>query len=127
MADKQLIQKFQLLENDFNEVLCTNNAEAVGKYLSADWLMLEPGYGIITREQFLQSIEKGDLVHDAMEREVLLVKHYNNTAVVTLQGINKGKLQNQPFDVELWVTNVYKEENNKWVCVQTHESPKVCK
>lgn len=126
MADQQVMQQFQEIENKFNQVLCSNNADEVGKYFSEDWFLLEPGYGVVTRDQFLNSIKNGNLVHKEMKREVLNVKLHDGVAIVTVQGLNKGVLEGQPFDVEIWATNVYRQKNDNWVFVHTHESPKSC-
>ena len=126
MTDDQLIEQFQLVDNEFNQALITNNVEEISKYISADWILLEAQFGIITKDRFLHVIERGDLIHTAMNKKVLRVKAYNGIAIVTARGINNGFYKNEPFNSEQWVTNVYKNENENWVCIMSHETPVSC-
>ncbi len=36
-------------------------------------------------------------------------------------------LRDEPFNSEQWITNVYKNENEIWICVMTQEAPVTCK
>lgn len=41
--------------------------------------------------------------------------------------MNIGFLRDEPFNSEQWITNVYKNENEIWICVMTQEAPVTCK
>ncbi len=63
MTDDQLIVQFQMVEDNLNQVLVSNNIYAIAKYISEDWVLLEPQYGIISKDRFLRVIELGELSH----------------------------------------------------------------
>lgn len=127
MTDDQLITHFQKVEDNFNRALASNDISDISKYLSDDWVLLEPGHGLISKEQFLGAIELGELSHTTMIKKVLRAKLYNEVAIVTTRGMNIGFLKDQPFNSEQWVTNIYKKENEHWVCIMTKEAPVSCK
>lgn len=127
MTDEQLIGKFQIVEDNFNQALISNNVAEISKYISSDWVLLESQFGIIPKDRFLHVIEQGDLSHTAMNKEVLRVKTYNDIAIVTARGMNTGFFNTERFNSEQWVTNIYKNENENWICIMTHETPVTCK
>ncbi len=120
------MKEFQELEDNFNSALTTNKANTSEPYLSKDWFMLEPSFGLISKETFLKAINSGDLSHSAMKKEVLQVRMHNDVAIVTSRGWNAGTYRNETFKVEIWVTNIYKRKDNDWVCIMTQESPVNC-
>ena len=127
MTDDQLIAEFQTVEDNFNQVLASNNIFEISKYISGDWVLLEPQYGIISKDRFLRVIELGELSHTEMRKKVLRVMLYNNIAIVITRGMNIGFLRDEPFNSEQWVTNIYKKENENWICIMTKEAPVACK
>jgi len=100
MTDQQLIQQFQFVEDDFNQMLASNNIDEISKHISEDWILLEPQYGLISKDQFLSAIELGELCHTEMKKKVLRVKVYNDIAIVTTRGMNIGILRDEPFNSE---------------------------
>jgi ketosteroid isomerase-like protein len=126
MFNEQLLHEFQVLEDAFNKALTTNNIAEISKHLSNDWVILEPQYGLVNKERFLNAIQTGDLSHTSMQKNVVQVKLHDDIALVTTRGMNVGFYKNVPFDSEQWVTNIYKNANGIWKCVMTHESPVSC-
>lgn len=127
MTDDQLINQFQLVEDDFNQALTTNDIEEISKYISTDWVLLVPQFGMITKDRFLYVIKQDELSHTAMKKQVLRVKLYSDIAIVTARGMNIGFYKGESFNAEHWVTSVYKKENQNWICLMIHESPASCK
>jgi ketosteroid isomerase-like protein len=79
--------------------------------------------GIIPQERFFYILEQGFLSHHTMTKEILRVKVYDEIALVTGRGQNTGTWQGQPMVADEWITDVYKQENGKWLCVLTHLTP----
>jgi len=127
MTDDQLIAEFQTVEDNFNQALASNKIFEISKYISGDWVLLEPQYGIISKDRFLRVIELGELSHTEMRKKVLRVMLYNDIAIVITRGMNIGFLRDEPFNSEQWVTNIYKKENENWICIMTKEAPVACK
>lgn len=126
MTDDKLIEQFQLIDDNFNQVLISNSADEISKYISEDWVLLEPRYGIIDKARFLNAIQLGNLSHTEMKKKVLRVNLYNDIAIVTTRGMNIGLLRGEPFNSEQWITNIYKKENGNWICIMTQEAPVTC-
>lgn len=127
MNDEQLIREFQLLEDNFNDALASNNINAFSPFLANDWILLEPLFGITIKEQFLNAVQSGELSHTSMKKKIVRVKLQNDIALVISRGMNVGIYKDTPFNSEHWVTNVYKNENSNWICIMTQEVPVICK
>lgn len=123
MNDAELINEFQQIEDDFNAAIISNKVSEIKKCITPDWVLVDAQGGIIPQEHFFAVLEQGMLSHDTMTKEVLRVKVYGDVAVVTGRGQNTGTWQNQPMKANEWVTDVYKKENSKWLCVLTHLTP----
>lgn len=123
MTEEQLKAQFQIIENNFNEAVVSNNIEEIKKCIADDWVLVDAQGGIIPKEKFLYVVENGLLSHSSMTKEILRVKLYDNIALVTGRGQNTGIWQGQPMQADEWVTDVYKKENDRWVCVMTHLTP----
>ena len=127
MTDTKFTHQFQVFEDYFNEILISNNAEQISPYLASDWVLLEPEFGIISKDQFINAIESGKLSHSSMKKEVVRVQIADNIALSTSRGRNVGMYQDKPFNSEHWVTNIYKKEGAHWICIMTQEAPVICK
>lgn len=123
MTEQQLIEQFQIIEDNFNKAVVSNNIEEIKKCISDDWVLVDAQGGIIPKEKFLYVVESGLLSHSSMTKEILRVKLYDNFALVTGRGQNTGMWQGEPIQADEWVTDVYQKENNRWVCVLTHLTP----
>ena len=123
MTNDQLISAFQFIEDNFNEAVISNNVEEIKKCVTEDWVLVDSQGGILPQERFFYVLEQGLLAHHTMTKQVLRVKVYDNIALVTGRGQNTGSWQGQLLAADEWVTDVYKKENEKWLCVLTHLTP----
>jgi ketosteroid isomerase-like protein len=123
MTDKELIQTFQKIEDNFNQAVISNDVAEIKKCVSSDWVLVDSQGGIISQERFFHVVEQGLLSHQTMTKEILRVKVYDNIALVTGRGKNTGIWQGQPMEADEWITDVYKKENDRWICVLTHLTP----
>jgi ketosteroid isomerase-like protein len=123
MSEDQLKVYFQQIEDDFNAAVISNKVEEIKKCITDDWVLVDSQGGIIPQERFFSVIEQGLLLHTTMTKEILRVKVYGDIAVVTGRGQNTGTWKGQPLEADEWVTDVYKKENGKWLCVLTHLTP----
>ena len=123
MTNDQLIQTFQDIEDNFNNAVISDNVEEIKKCVTADWVLVDSQGGIIPQEGFFQVLEKGLLSHTTMTKKVLRVKVYGDIALVTGRGQNTGTWEGKPLEADEWITDVYKKENDTWLCVLTHLTP----
>ncbi len=127
MTDNEIKSIFQELEDNLNSTFEKNDVNKLSELLADYWTILEPNIGIVRKDDFIKTIKEGKLQHHSMKKEVILVKVFDNTALVISRGRNVGKYLEEPYNTELWVTNIYKRENSKWLCISTQEAPVMCK
>jgi ketosteroid isomerase-like protein len=123
MTDEKLKQQFQEIEDNFNRVVISDSVDEIKKCITSDWVLVDSQGGIIPQERFFYILEQGFLSHHTMTKEILRVKVYGEIALVTGRGQNTGTWQGQPMVADEWITDVYKQENGKWLCVLTHLTP----
>ena len=123
MKDEQLISAFQKIEDNFNRAVVSNKVDEIKKCVTEDWVLVDSQGGIIPQEGFFRVLEQGLLSHDTMTKQILRVKIYGDIALVTGRGQNTGSWQGQPLAADEWITDVYKNVNDKWLCVLTHLTP----
>lgn len=123
MTEEQLKEQFQQIEYNFNIAVISNKVEEIKKCITSDWVLVDSQGGIISQEGFFKVLEQGLLSHSTMTKEVLRVKVYGDIAVVTGRGQNTGTWQGQHLEADEWITDIYKKENEQWLCVMTHLTP----
>lgn len=123
MTEEQLKDYFQKIENNFNAAVISNNVEEIKKCITADWVIVDSQGGILPQERFFYVLEQGMLSHEAMTKQILRVKVYGDIALVTGRGQNTGTWQGSTMEADEWITDVYKKENDTWLCVLTHLTP----
>ena len=123
MKEETLNRKFQQIEDNFNKAVITNDITEIKNCITEDWVLVDSQGGIIPQEGFFKVLEQGLLSHPTMKKAILRVKVYGDIALVTGRGQNTGIWQGQPMEADEWITDVYKRENEKWLCVLTHLTP----
>lgn len=83
MTELELKNKFQKIENNFNEAVVSNKVEEIKKWITEDWVLVDSQGGIILQEGFFSVLEQGLLSHSSMTKEILRVKIYGDMALVT--------------------------------------------
>lgn len=119
----EIVKQFQEIEDNFNLAVISNRIEEIKKCVTSDWVLVDSQGGIIPQEGFFKVLEQGLLSHSTMTKVILRVKVYGEIALVTGRGQNTGTWQGQPMEADEWITDVYKKENDKWLCVLTHLTP----
>src|SRR2546425_6949721 len=108
------------LERRFGEAMIRNDADAIGRLLSDDWIIIDPDGGVIDRSRFLAVIKSGALRHEAMDSEDIRVRTYPNTATVTAVTHTRTKYLDKEFNTHERATDVFAKQNGRWQCVLTH-------
>jgi ketosteroid isomerase-like protein len=122
-TEEQFKKQFQEIEDNFNVAVISNSVDEIKKCITSDWVLVDSQGGIIPQEGFFSVLQEGQLSHLTMAKEILRVKVYGVIALVTGRGQNTGTWQGQPLAADEWITDVYKKENGKWLCVLTHLTP----
>ena len=105
------------LEKEFTAAIVKNDPEAIGRFVTDDWIIINADGGIIDRERFLGVIKSGALTHEMMESDDIRVRVYGDGAVVTALTRTKGKFMEQEFSTQERTTDVFVKLEGRWRCV----------
>jgi len=108
------------LEKQFAQAIVSNNLEGIGRFVTDDWIIIDPNGEIVDRARFFEVIKSGALTHDVMESKDLRVRVYGDSAVVTAVTRTKGKFMGQEFTTQERATDVFVKRDRRWQCVLTH-------
>ncbi len=108
------------LEAGFGKAMIQNDAEAIGRFLSDDWIIIDPDGSIIDRSRFLAVIKSGALTHQGMDSEEIQVRVHGDTATVTAVTTTKTNYKGKEFTTRERTTDVFAKEKGRWQCVLTH-------
>ena len=103
-------------ERSFATAVLTNDADAIGKFLADDWVIVDADGGIIDKARFLGAIKSGTLVHEEMEVDDVTVRAYGDSAVLTAITSTSGKYMGQEFSARERATDVFVREGGQWRC-----------
>ena len=59
--DREAQEEILELEREFGEAMIQNDADAIGRFLSDDWIIIDPDGGVIDKSRFLAVIRSGAL------------------------------------------------------------------
>jgi ketosteroid isomerase-like protein len=118
MNDKTSEQLLEL-EQNFQRAIVENDADAIGRFIADDWIIVDAEGGIIEKDKFLAVIRSGALTHNTMTLEQPRVRVYGNTAVVTGRATSSGKYNGAGFTTLETSTDVFVRLEGRWRCVLT--------
>jgi ketosteroid isomerase-like protein len=107
----------------WDRAMVSNDPDAIGLFMGADWTIIGPDGSIGDRSSFLESVRSGDLTHDVMETHEPSIRVYGDAAVVISRGVSGGRYRGEPFHLIERVSCVFVREQGRWRCVLTHLSP----
>jgi ketosteroid isomerase-like protein len=102
------------MEKDFGQAVIKNDADAVGHFLTDDWIIIDPDGGVIDKARFLEVIKSGALTHEQMDSEDVRIRIYGDTAVATALTRTKGKFLGQDFATQERATDVLVKRDGHW-------------
>lgn len=123
VADDAVRQEILILTEKWAKALVSNDADAIGAFMSDDWVIVGQN-GITKKRDFLPSVESGELTHETMELiGEARIKIYGDTAILTGRVTNNGHFNGQPFSADEWTTDVFVRRGGNWLCVHSHITP----
>ena len=111
------------LEEQFAAAIVKNDPEAIGRFVTEDWVIINSDGGIIDKERFLGVIKSGALTHEMMESSDIRVRVYGDSAVVTALTRTKGKFSGQDFSTHERATDVFVKLDGRWRCALSQLTP----
>jgi ketosteroid isomerase-like protein len=109
-------------EQEIARALVANDADAVGRLLADDWVVVSTHGGMADRAGFLEAIRSGNFTRKTMDLSEPRVKIYGNVAVVTARVKVAGTFVGKPFDGLERQTDVLIWQDGGWKSVLTQES-----
>jgi ketosteroid isomerase-like protein len=119
-SDREAQEEILELEKEFGDAMISNDVDAIGRFLSDNWIIIDPDGGVIDKSRFLTVIQSGALKHEAMDSEDIRVLTYANAATVTAVTSTKSKYLGKEFKTRERATDVFVKTNGRWQCVLTH-------
>jgi ketosteroid isomerase-like protein len=104
------------VEREFATAVLSNDADAIGKFLTDDWAIVDADGGVIDKTRFLSVIKSGTLVHDEMELDDLTVRAHGDSAIVSTITSTKGRFAGQQFATQERATDFFVKRNGRWQC-----------
>jgi ketosteroid isomerase-like protein len=105
------------MEKDFGQAVIKNDADAVGQFVTDDWIIIDPDGGVIDKARFLGVIKSGALTHEQMDSDDVRIRVYADTAIATALTRTKGKFMGQDFTTEERATDVLVKKDGRWQIV----------
>jgi len=115
------------LEREIVKAVLQNDAEAIGRFLSDDWIAIDHDGSIATKSDFLNAIKSGALTHSAMEFTDSRIRTYGKFAVATGLTTSTSKYSGQEFTQRERATDVFVMNDGRWQCVLTQLSTFIAK
>jgi ketosteroid isomerase-like protein len=107
----------------FDEALVGNEADAVGSFLTDDWVYVGPD-GIVSKSELVGWIASGRLAHHMMtvvgdER----LARVGDTFVFTARKASSGRWDGSLYTTEEWITDLYVRDAGHWRCAFSQKTP----
>jgi ketosteroid isomerase-like protein len=107
------------VEKGFVDAIAKNDLEAIERFVTDNWIIINADGGIIEKERFLEVIKSGALTHEMMQSDDIRVRVYGDSAVVSALTRSKGKFMEQEFTTHERSTDVFVRHDGRWRCVLT--------
>ena len=106
----------------WDESMVDNDSQAIGSFMTDDWIIVAPDGSIDGRERFLELIASGDLTHDTMTTEDPIIRVLGDSAIVVARGVSAGAYRGRPFREHERSSSVFVRRDGPWACALTHLS-----
>jgi ketosteroid isomerase-like protein len=105
------------MEKDFGQAVIKNDADAVGQFLTDDWIIIDPDGGVIDKARFLDVIRSSALTHEQMDSDDVRIRIYGDAATATALTRTNGKFMGQDFSTQARATDVLVKKDGRWQVV----------
>jgi ketosteroid isomerase-like protein len=104
------------LDTQYQEAVKRNDAEAMGRILADDFVLVLGTGKTYTRADLLESARSRKIVYEQQDEDpgTQIVRVWNDTAVVTARLWIKGVKEGEAFDRRLWFSDTYVRTPAGW-------------
>jgi len=117
-------QELIRLDNVWFDAMRRGDAAPIERMLANDFTLIapDPDGTILTRSDYLEFIESGDLQLTSIAIDSLDVQIYGNTAVLTATLTSKGRVNNNDIGGQYRGTTTWIKRDGRWQCVAAHDT-----
>ena len=106
-------------EAAFSSALARNDVGELKGYLADDWKIISGDGNVIDKNRFLKIIASGDLKHAQMTTDNMMIRRYDNFALVTSHAKSAGSYKGAEFSTDEIGTDTLIKRRGRWMCVMT--------
>jgi ketosteroid isomerase-like protein len=114
MADTDTKELIAQLDIEYQAAVERNDAEAMGRILADDFVLITGVGRVRTRDDLLQEARDRVAIYEYQEAGERTVRVWGETAVVTALLRAKGEQGEEQFEVRLWYSDTYAMINGEW-------------
>ena len=114
--------KIIALENLWNQMQISHDADAMGKLLDADFVLTDYDGAVLTKGQFLASVRDKSTQLTAEVSEDMKLHRHGDTVVVTGSTHEKGTEKGKPFAHVGRFTDTWIKKDGQWLCIASQLS-----
>lgn len=103
------------------------DAAFMEKILMDDFVSVGPRGFLLTKPQWIQRYQSGDLKYESLQWQEDSVRMYGDTAILIGQETQKGKYQGQDIQGQFRVTLIYVKPGSDWQLAGLQMSPMIGK
>lgn len=102
------------IDAQFQQAVKENDVDTMDRIL-ADGFVLVTGRGrVFTKADLLHEARNGTMVYERQDDSHQVVRIWGDTAIITALLHAKGMNAGEPFDYQLWFSDVYLRTSNGW-------------
>jgi ketosteroid isomerase-like protein len=110
-SDKEIVAA---LDNEYQAAVKRNDAGAMGRILSDDFILVTSSGKLYTKPQLLEEAQSARRIYEHQEDSDKTIRLWGDTAIVTAKLWEKGTENGKPFEHWLWFSDVYRRTSSGW-------------
>jgi ketosteroid isomerase-like protein len=120
--DKAVEKQIRRLNTDEHDAFMKNDADALAKIWSDDFVVTNPFNQFVTKQQVLALVKNGTLAFKSYERNIEYVKIYGDTVIAAGSEtcVWGGKIPIAGQESHLRFTSIWRKQGGKWLEVARH-------
>jgi ketosteroid isomerase-like protein len=115
--------KIIALENLWNQMQLSHDADAMGKIIDDDFVFTDYDGTVMSRGQFLESIRDKSYQLTVEASENMKLHPHGDTVIVIGATHEKGTFKGKPYQHQGRFTDTWMKKNGQWLCIASHLSP----
>ena len=121
VAAQNAADQLRAIEHERLRALVDADVPAARRYHAADFELINPDGGTMSKEQYLGRIADGSLKYLVWEPEEIRVRFYRNSAILRYRAHLRVSVNGSAGrDVHFWHTDLYEKRNGQWQIVWAH-------